>query len=109
LFLRCLFAKNCWAAVGALVPTWLRDDRATTYLKGSINKPFAMEIIMVMCWSVWKEMNAWLFSNEDLSVANCLFHFESEFALVIPRAKSQMKAPMKQWLESLLSASLFNI
>jgi hypothetical protein len=50
-----------------------------------------------------------LFSNEDPSVANCLFHFKSEFALVIPRAKSQMKAPMKQWLESLLSASLFNI
>jgi hypothetical protein len=48
LLLRCPFAKNCWAAVGALAPTWLRVDRATAYLKRSINKPFVMEIIMVM-------------------------------------------------------------
>jgi hypothetical protein len=51
LFMRCLFAKNCWSAVGALVPTWLRDDRATSYLRKAINKPFAMGIIIVMCWS----------------------------------------------------------
>jgi hypothetical protein len=56
---------------------------------------------MVMCWLIWKERNAWLFSNEGPSVESCLFRFKVEFALVILRAKRQMKTPMKQWLESL--------
>jgi hypothetical protein len=38
------------------------------YLRRDINKPFAMEIIIVMCWSIWKERNTWLFNNEDPSV-----------------------------------------
>jgi hypothetical protein len=58
LFLCCPFAKICWSAVDALLPTWLRADHATAYLRRASNKPFAMEIIIVMCWSIWKERNA---------------------------------------------------
>jgi hypothetical protein len=95
LFLRYHFAKNCWSAVGALVPTWLRADHATTYLRMVINKTFAMEIIIVMCWSIWKERNTWLFSNEDPSVDGCLSRSKAEFTLVILRAKGHRKSSMK--------------
>jgi hypothetical protein len=60
-----------------------------------------MEIIIVMCWSIWKERNAWLFSNEDPSVDGCLSRFKAEFALVSIRAKGQRESSMEQWLESL--------
>jgi hypothetical protein len=65
LFLLCSFPKNCWASIGVLVPSWLRAESATTYMLRSINLPFAMEIIMIMCWCIWTERNAWIFSNED--------------------------------------------
>jgi hypothetical protein len=32
LFLLCPFAKNCWASIEVLVPSWLRAQRATTYM-----------------------------------------------------------------------------
>jgi hypothetical protein len=49
LFLLCPFAKNCWASIEVLVPSWLRAQRATTYMWHSINQPFAMEVIITMC------------------------------------------------------------
>jgi hypothetical protein len=55
LFLHCSFAKNCWASSGVLVPTWLCADRATTYLRRQINQSFAMEVIMIISWCIWKE------------------------------------------------------
>jgi hypothetical protein len=52
LFLSCPFAKNCWASIGVLIPSWLRATRATTYTKRHIDLPFAMEIIITMCWCI---------------------------------------------------------
>jgi hypothetical protein len=61
LFLHCSFAKNCWATIGVIVSSWLRDERATTYMKHHINKPFVMEIIITMSWCIWKsEMGGFL-------------------------------------------------
>jgi hypothetical protein len=55
LFHYCSIAKNCWAYIGVLVPTWLRVDCATTYLMRQIN---LMEVIMIMYWCIRKERNA---------------------------------------------------
>jgi hypothetical protein len=33
MFLLCPFAKNCWASIGVLVPSWLRAEGVTTYMK----------------------------------------------------------------------------
>jgi hypothetical protein len=52
LFFKCPFTKNCWEAIGMHVPTWLKANRAMRRIKRSINKPFAMEVIILMCWSI---------------------------------------------------------
>jgi hypothetical protein len=101
LFLHCSFAKNCWASIGVLVPTWLRAERVVSYLKRHINQPFAIEIIMIMSWCIWKERKAWLFNNDDPSVQHCKDSFKSEFALAMLRAKQQKAPLMLQWLENL--------
>jgi hypothetical protein len=62
--------------------------------------PFAMEIITIMCWSIWKERNAWLFNNKDPTVEHCKTIFKREFALVIHRAKESLVPDMKAWLDS---------
>jgi hypothetical protein len=66
LFMCCPFAKNCWSSIGVTMPTWLRPERATAYLKRTINKMFAMKIIIIMCWSIWKQRNAWIFNVEEV-------------------------------------------
>jgi hypothetical protein len=57
LFLHYSFVKNCWVFIRILVPTWLRADHATSYMKRHINQPFAMKIIMIMSCCIWKERN----------------------------------------------------
>jgi hypothetical protein len=66
-----------------------------------IGLPFAMDIIIIMCWSIWSERNAWIFNNSDPSIANCKNTFKREFLVVILRAKERHKENMSVWLNNL--------
>jgi hypothetical protein len=105
LFLSCPFAKNCWITLGINPPTWLNADRATKSIKRQLNVPFAMDIIMIMCWGIWSERNAWIINNEPPQVQNCIATFKKEFSLVGHRAKRSLVQPMEDWLFSLFGAS----
>jgi hypothetical protein len=94
--------QNSVSLIGILVPTWLRAEHVTAYMKRHINQPFAMEIIMIMSWCIWKERNVWLFSNEDPNVQHCKDSFKSEFALTMLREKQQKASIMSQWVEPFL-------
>jgi hypothetical protein len=101
MFLRCPFANNCWLQIGVIVPTWLKPEMTTRHIKKSLGVPFAMEIIVLMMWCIWKERHAWLFNNVDPSVELCKAVFKKEFALVIYRAKERWVIDMKSWLHNL--------
>jgi hypothetical protein len=101
LFYKCPFAKNCWSYIGVSVPTWLKPERATKRIKRSLNLPFAMEIIILMSWSIWTKRNAWIFREEAPSVQRCLLTLKSEFSLVIHKAKKKLAPRMKEWLISI--------
>jgi hypothetical protein len=58
LFLRCPFAKNCWLLIGVHVPARLRPQRAVRNIKRQLKAPFAMELIIIMCSSIWTERNS---------------------------------------------------
>jgi hypothetical protein len=101
LFLKCAFARNCWNQIGVMVPTWLKPERATRHLKRLLGVPFAMEIIVILCWCIWKEQNSWIFNNEDPPVERCKATFKREFAMVIHRSKERLVPEMQAWLQSL--------
>jgi hypothetical protein len=102
LFFRCSFAKKCCQQVGVLVPTWLKPDRATRHIKRALRKPYAMKIIILMCWSRWKERNAWIFEQEASSVARCLSNFKKEISLVQIRTKKAFAPDILTWLQTLV-------
>jgi hypothetical protein len=83
------------------VPTRLKPERATRRIKRSLNKPFAMEVIILMCWSTWSERNGWIFSNKDPRVVDCIATFKRELALVIHRTKKSWVPELESWLCSL--------
>jgi hypothetical protein len=89
--------------IGVAVPAWLRPERATRHIKWSLAVPFAMEIIILMCWCIWTARNDWLFNEEDPNLDNCKCHFKQEFAfaLVILRAKPSRVQQMEAWLDGL--------
>jgi hypothetical protein len=65
----------------------VKPNRATRHIKRSLRKLFAMEILILMCWSIWKERNTWIFEHEAPSVARCLCNFKKEMSLVQIRTK----------------------
>jgi hypothetical protein len=83
------------------VPTWVKTERAVHNIKRQLKVQFAMDIIILMCWSIWKERNSWIFNNEDPQVANSLVTFKKEFVMVIHRAKSSKVPQMDVWFSSL--------
>jgi hypothetical protein len=83
LFFKCPFARNCWQAIGINVPTWLKVDMATRHIKRSLHKHFAMEVIILICWSIWIQRNGWPFQNRDPSVKSCISSLKSELVMVI--------------------------
>jgi hypothetical protein len=71
------------------------------HIKRQLKVPSVMEIIIILCWSIWTERNSWLFRNEDPSVDSCKATFKREMDLVIHRSKTKYTQDMKQWLDNL--------
>jgi hypothetical protein len=57
LFFKCSFARNCWAQIEIILPAWLKPERATRHIKRLLKVSFAIEIIILMCWCIWSEIN----------------------------------------------------
>jgi hypothetical protein len=89
-------------AIGIIVSSWLKSDRATRRIKISLNKPFAIEVIILICWSIWTQKNGWLFQNKEPSVQDCISVFKSELALVIHRDKKTWVPDLQLWLSNLI-------
>jgi hypothetical protein len=50
-----------------------------------------MDIIIIICWSIWVEQNSWIFNGEDPSIQRCKATFKRELAFVVLRTKSRHK------------------
>jgi hypothetical protein len=84
-----------------VVPAWLRPERATRCIKRSLGVPFVMDIIIIMCWSIWVEQNSWIFNGVDPTIQSCKITFKRELAFVLHRTKNSHKEDLRAWLSSL--------
>lgn len=102
LFLRCNFAKACWASIGLFAPTTVVNaDIAIRRFKRQLQISFYMEVIILMSLAVWKTRNRWIFDAIAPTVENCREEFKKEFALVMHRAKESNLEQMREWLRHL--------
>jgi hypothetical protein len=83
-----------------MVLTWLKPNRATRYIRRKLRTPFAMEIIILICWNILTERNRWVFDIMDPMVQNCKQTFKREFALY--RVKEDQVQAMQLWLNSVI-------
>jgi hypothetical protein len=52
LFLMCSFALNCWNLIHLLIPFGAPSDILLSY-KDQLQVNFFMDIIILMCWTIW--------------------------------------------------------
>jgi hypothetical protein len=73
--------------------------RFSGYFRRQLNVRFFMEIIILLCWSIWMSRNNLIFRNEEASKDKCKAIFRNVFALVILRAKKNYLPNISLWLE----------
>jgi hypothetical protein len=100
LFLRCNFAKACWNSLGVTYVSTRTIPQIFKQIKEKLAVPFAMEIVILMTWSIWLTRNDWIFSHLDPSVPNCRRKFKGEFCLLLLRAKPTLLPAMSDWIEA---------
>ena len=93
LFLDCLFAQRCWEILGLQIndndPLRIIED-----FNNQLNIPFALEVIIIMTWSIWMARNDLIFKNIAASLISVRSRFKVEFALFVLRAKHSSQLAM---------------
>jgi hypothetical protein len=102
LFLHCGIAKDCWIWIGLVVPQSQGPFQVLADFRRQLNVPFFMEIIVLMCWSIWSVRNNLIFRNQEASVQHCKHIFRNVFGLVVLRAKKRYLPQISLWLEKLV-------
>ena len=71
LFLSCPFAQICWASLG-LLPSQTDDPFVVIAMyRAQLHCPFALEILITMCWSIWSVRNDLVFRGIQPSLQRC--------------------------------------
>ncbi|PNT64701.1 hypothetical protein BRADI_4g31816v3 [Brachypodium distachyon] len=66
----------------------------------SLTVPFSMEITTLICWSIWKTRNDFIFNKAQHSLYRCRRIFIEEMNLVFHRAKRKQYVLMGEWLKA---------
>ena len=87
LFFNCPFAICCWNWIQ--VQTFDHRDvfQNLERIKVQMRVSFFMEVILIMCWTIWKSRNDLIFSQIQPNLDQAKRFFKSEFALFLCRAK----------------------
>jgi hypothetical protein len=102
MFLECDLAKAYWSLIGLTVNNALDPFQMFESFRMQLNVSFFMEIIIVMCWSIWTIRNDAIFRGIPASSMRWLEIFESIFGLLLWRANKKYFPAIESWLEQVV-------
>ncbi|TVU25579.1 hypothetical protein EJB05_28081, partial [Eragrostis curvula] len=79
MFIRFNFAKAAWHRIG--IALHLNTLQVVKFFKRKLAVPFFVDIIIVMCWSMWTTRNDCIFKQVDSTVDNCIQKFFRELKM----------------------------
>lgn len=101
LFLACPFALQCWAWINLQIDANLDAFQNLQNLKDQLHVPFFMEIIIIMCWVIWKARNDAIFRQLPPCFQRLKADFRAELQLLLLRAKRSYSPGFDPWIASL--------
>jgi hypothetical protein len=102
LLIDCPFASACWNWLGLQVTDQEDLYQYLESFRWQLHVPFFMEIIILICWTIWQMRNGLIFRNIPPSLQEAKRAFKSEFALLLHRAKRSYFPVIDQWLNNLV-------
>jgi hypothetical protein len=101
LFLECPFAIQCWSVISVQVDQNIDPFQNLQSFKDQLQVPFFMEIIILMCWMIWKARNDLIFRQIAPNIQMSKQSFKDEFSLLLLRAKKRYFPRINQWIANL--------
>jgi hypothetical protein len=101
LFLHCPFAVDCWGWLNVQVDTNLDPFQVLQSFRNQLSVPFFMEIIILMCWVIWKSRNDLIFRQVNPSLQKIKDGFRYELSLLLLRTKRSYSLLLNQWIQNL--------
>ena len=101
LFIHCPFAVSCWNRLQVQVNHQLDSFQNLEMFRRQLHVPFFTEIIIIMCWTIWKARNGLIFSQVPPSIQASKREFRAEFVLLLLRTKKKIPF-IESWLNNLV-------
>ena len=98
LFLHCPFAEACWGLIGFQVPNQADIFLAIESFKSQLHTPLFINIVILLCWSIWISRNDLIFQGLQPSTNSCQRIFKTELVLLGHRVSSKHKALVEEWI-----------
>lgn len=109
LFLECEMAKACWNLFAITIDLSLDPLQIFESFRMQLNVSFFMEVIIIMCWSIWTIRNDVIFRGMPACVQRYLDIFRRTFGFLLWRAKKKYFPAIELWLELLLCLFSFSL
>jgi hypothetical protein len=85
LFFECPFAIQCWVLIDIQASQHSDHFQSLQNFKDQLRVPFFMEIIILMCWTIWKARNDLIFRQVNPSIQLAKQNLKDEFQLLLLR------------------------
>jgi hypothetical protein len=68
-------------------------------LSVALGKSFALDIIILGCWAIWRTRNDFLFKDINPNIYRCKKLLKEELALLVFKAKRKSYAGLADWVK----------
>jgi hypothetical protein len=99
LFADCSFARSCWSLIEVDIPLNESFPDLTNPIMEQLNSSFAMDAIILLCWTIWKARNSLIFRGVQMNLADCKREFIRELALLQFRIKQSQAISFSSWFQ----------
>ena len=96
LFFQCPFAVSCWNLLHLQVPLQATVLEIMDSLAAQLRMPIFMNILILLCWTIWCTRNGVIFENQSASLPSCKVFFKKEITLLLHRVKPKHQVCLEE-------------
>lgn len=95
----CPFAVACWDSLNFGFADNLPVPQIFAAWRVFLNAPFALDIFILACWSIWMMRNDVIFRNKVSSVQDFKRNLTVEALLLLHRSKARFTPSLESWIQ----------
>ena len=95
-----LFDLSCWNLLHLQVPLQATILEIIDSLAAQLHTPIFMNILILLCWTIWCARNGAIFENQSASLPNYKVFFKKEITLLLHLVKHKQQERLEERINS---------